>query len=470
MYKLFFVLVVFALGGSSNLWSQSPQQADTTACIIDIPLVDVPYLGLAAQTVSNKAASELNALDFLSSYANPSMKQSLSLSGGIYGAGNWAIKKLISTNDEFLDILLRNSAAGLLGLAMFYAPGGNAWLHEEYHRAVMTRNLMNSFNEMNTFPFGREAVSVKNVRDEDLIRLKNTANTEFVRLMAAGIEGQYHQNQMLQKQNFFYRQDLPHIPLYWINTMSSMFYVLSSSSGEAMNGLIDRAHVREGRNIAERDFTGPDFTAWADALVNPEKRYEARGMHPSGVGIQRYVRPSDLSTEAREYLQTQGVLQFLNILSPHLVGFSAIRIDSTRDGIYYGNAALRHLLTPFGFDVALDIFFQAPDVNVFFSMHNYFNRNAYFVGIQTEVIDYPVFNGNALASVRAHLWVQPENQSFRTTTGQLGGLAGGRLVWLLGKNIQPFIDVEAKSAGWVMGNEFLGSNLGVSLGLRMMFR
>ena len=47
------------------------------------------------------------------------------------------------------------TAAGA-DLLLLYAPARNGWLHEEYHRSVMTLFYINSFNDMNTFPIGRE--------------------------------------------------------------------------------------------------------------------------------------------------------------------------------------------------------------------------------------------------------------------------------------------------------------------------
>ncbi len=134
--------------------------------------------------------------------------------------------------------------------------------------------------------------------------------------------------------------------------MNSAVYVTSSAT-EDFDDLADRLNEEDGADILKRDFTGPDFTAWVDALFNPNRPYESRGVHPSGVGINRYIKPTSLSSEEIEYLQKQGILQWLNLISPHLFGFSKIKLKSTPKGDYFGNLAVRHLLTSFGNDISI---------------------------------------------------------------------------------------------------------------------
>ena len=163
--------------------------------------------------------------------------------------------------------------------------------------------------------------------------------------------------------------------------MTNIIY-LNQSGDDIFNERIDEANAKEGTDISSRDFTGADFTTWVDALFFPDKPYTDRGLHPSGVGINRYIKPSQLSDEAISYLKKQGNLHWLNILSPHLVGFPKIKLKSTENGNYYGSFAVRHLLTPFGNDINLDIFYQTPKHNFFFAFHNYNNLNSSFFGLE----------------------------------------------------------------------------------------
>ncbi|MCA6408451.1 MAG: hypothetical protein IM575_04940, partial [Cytophagales bacterium] len=190
-------------------------QDERDELLLEFPLADFPYQTLANRTTGG----------FLSAYINPSMSQSLAMSNNLYSSAHYGIKSLITKKSKFKTHLYRNLAA--LGFDIFsaYIPFGNGWLHEEYHRAVMTRRGVNSFNQVNTFPFGNAFVSVNSVRDEDLILLSDKYNNDFRRLQVAGMEGEYVQIRTLQRNNFFYNQGLPHIPLFWLSTLNSISYL-----------------------------------------------------------------------------------------------------------------------------------------------------------------------------------------------------------------------------------------------------
>lgn len=439
--------------------AQVHKHQDTVGLLLEFPVIDLPYQNYAARTTGN----------FISGYANPSMAQSLAMCNNLYYSAHYGIKKLVKTENEFLRILFSNTLAAGFDALTFYVPFGFGWLHEEYHRAVMTRREINSFNDMNTFPFGQELISVRKIRDEDLIRLSDQYTADFIRLQTAGLEGQYHQIQTLQKQNFYYNQDLPHIPLYWLSTMTNIIYVNQSGSADYFDKVIDEANAKEGVDIARRDFTGPDFTAWVSALFNPDRPYEARGTHPSGVGINRYIKPSELSPDELRYLQRQGNLQWLNLISPHLFGFPKIKLKSSDNGEYLGSFAVRHLLTSFGNDISLDVFYQSPRHNLFFAFHNYNNLNATFFGLEGALIDKPFFENKLLLSSRAMLWTQPRNHSFTTKESALGGLLAFRGSYGFGA-WHPYLEIEGKTNGWVMGNVFLEENISARCGLSLRFQ
>jgi hypothetical protein len=429
-------------------------QSDTVGLILDFPVFDMPYQQYASNTTGS----------FFQGYSNPSMSQSLAISNNLYSSAHYGIKKIVKTKNEFLRIFLSNGIAAGFDALTFYVPFGYGWLHEEYHRAVMTRWEINSFNDMNTFPFGQATVSVRKIKDEDLIRLSNNHTKDFIRLQTAGLEGEYHQIQSLQKNNFYYNQDLPHIPLYWLSTMTNIIYVNLSGSADYFDKLIDETNQKEGQDISKRDFTGPDFTAWASALFNPNRPYEDRGIHPSGVGINRYIKPSELSPEELKYLQRQGNLQWLNLLSPHLFGFPKIKLKSNEKGNYFGSFAVRHLLTSFGNDISLDVFYQSPKHNLFFSLHNYNNLNASFWGVEGAIIDKKLWQDKLLISGRTMIWTQPKNQSFTANESSFGGLLNLRGSYSFGKWL-PYLEFEGKTKGWVMGNVFLEDNISLRCGL-----
>ena len=432
-----------------------PLSQDSSALQFELPVFDLPFQSYASKTTGN----------FFSGYANPGMPLSLALSNNFYTAAHYGIVQLVKPKNDFLRNLLTYGSVAVFDYVSMWSPLGTGWLHEEYHRAVLTWREINSFNDMNTFPIGRSAVYVRKIKDEDLVKLSDSTKPDFIRLQAAGLEAQYHQIQQLQKNNFYQAQALPHLPLYWLSTFNNIVYVLSSSSPEEFDSSLDEANKKEATDISARDFTGPDFTAWVSALYNPDRPYEARGIHPYGIGLNRYIKPSDLDQNEIEYLRKQAGLQLINLLSPALFGFSKIKLKSSSRGNYYGNFAIRHLLTSFGNDISLDVFYKSPKNKLFLSFHNYNNLNASFYGIEGALIDKQI-DRNLLLSGRLMVWNQPKDQSFLTTEGSPGGLIGLRTSYLTGV-WAPYAEIEWKSPGWVMGNVFLDQNFSFRAGISL---
>ncbi|MCS6969336.1 MAG: hypothetical protein RMJ44_12285 [Cytophagales bacterium] len=436
-------------------------QRDSIKLLLEFPLIDFPFQQHATETRGN----------FIVGYANPSMKQSLAISNNFYNAANYGIKKITDRiNNSSIRFLAANGAALLFNLLTTNIPFGVAWLHEEYHRAVLTRRNINSYNDVNSFPIGKNILYVRRIKDEDLIRLYNNHRPDFIRLMSAGLESQYNQVQTLQKQNFFYNLNNPNLSIYWLHTVNNVFYVLDSSNpnGDLERDVAERNRIE--RDILERDFTGPDFTAWVDALFYPNKPYEARGVHPTGIGINRYITASQLTDEARQYLQRQAALQVVNLFSPHMFGIRRIKLKKTEVGNYYGNFAFRHILTSFGVDACLDIFYQTPRNNLFFSLHRYHNYKNAFFGIEGAIIDKPLLSNRILFCGRTMIWSQPENQSFYTSKAALGGLISIKGTYQTHKWFSPYIEIEAKTKGWVMGNPFIDENVSVVTGIAVRLR
>ncbi len=155
--KLPLIAFLLALATAHGFAQKSP---DTVRLILDVPLLDFPY----QQHASNVTGG------FLSGFANPSMSQSLAVSNNLYAAAHYGIKRAITIEDRFPRALLVNGAALAFDILSIYIPLGTAWLHEEYYRAVLTRRDINSFNDVNKFPIGRDVVYVSRsrIRDEDL--------------------------------------------------------------------------------------------------------------------------------------------------------------------------------------------------------------------------------------------------------------------------------------------------------------
>jgi hypothetical protein len=434
---------------------------DTPALKLDLPLFDLPYQIAAMDTVG---------YGFFSSYANPSMGQSLAVALDMFSALHYGMKAFYDTSKmkEKSKNLIYFGGVMLGDFILQYLPGGGGWMHEEFHRAVMSRFGVNSFNGMNLFPIGAELISVSKVTDEDLIRFKAESPHDFIRMQEAGIEGQYLLVNRLQSNNFFYNQGYSNESEYWWDTLNSHLYVLGSAWPQVVDAQTEKMNESE-LDIPSRDFTGFDLAGWVYDLFRPNEPYQARGIHPSGIGINRYRTTKDLTKSELDYLTQQGLWQIANYLSPMMFGIKSIPLW---DSGFYGNFAFRHLLSSFGGDFFLQVFLKNRDFNFVFAYHNYLNYKHYFPAIEGELVDYPLsFFGklDLLLSPRVMIGMQPKDQEFLTADPEFFGLIGCRVDFGLTKHFLPYLEFTAKTDGWVAGNEFLEGNVSFKLGVSARF-
>ena len=410
----------------------------THRLILDFPLIELPF------NTGDDAGF-------------PSMNQSLNLSKNFYQISHgWMIDMLKG----------RPAWQTLFSIAAFdlittWTPLGVSWLHEEWHRAVLRRRGIESYNEVYDLNFFEETISVSHVKDEDLIRLKEAHPQEMVRLHAAGIEAQYEMNLALEKDQFFSKTYVLEDMLLWINYLNSIFYINLCASNEA-DEMTDEMTAEEGLDISDRDFTGLDFTAYVYDLFRPEEPYQARGVHPSGKGVDRYIRYSDLTHEEQDYLKLQRNLSLLNLVNPFL--FHKHR--------FYGNGfvwnlTLRHHLTPFGYAVSTHFFFKKNPFDSLIKCHFYNNKTKTFPGVEVEIIRLPVeiWRRTCDASFRVGLWMQPYDQRFRVNRSTPGGLVAVKVATPVSTHMALYMEIEEKTKGWVSGSPYLDENCNVILGV-----
>ena len=434
---------------------QSQTDSVKTKFIIDIPLLDLP------------ANADNNGLAF--KQFSPSMQQSLGLSKSIAEIQQYYTKRLFFNPKKKYTIggkILRETGLGFTNFIVENliggTPLGTGWTHEEWHRAVMNKNNVRSFNTMNTFPIGENFVPVSHITDEALANFKASNNADFVRMGIAGIEAQYEYVKAVQKDNFYYKLNLSSPVSYWINNLNSILYVQASSTAEG-DSLTVESERAEGTNIMVRDFTGLDFTAWIYDLSRPTEPYADRGLSSSGVGIRRYRQTGDLTKEELDYLKKMGKMQWLNVISPMMFYINSIKVSTD----FQFNFGLFHYMSSFGYDLGSNFFVNYKQHRVFFALHNYHNLNNNFYGIEAQLIDRELLIRNKilLLSPAVHLWTQPKNQEFRTSDSQLGAKAEIYVSTKLDKTWRPYISLSAKTNGWVAGDVYLNSNISGRIGV-----
>jgi hypothetical protein len=416
--------------------------------VIDLPLLELPY----------NSAHGVRA---------PGMQQSLGITAGLYEAMHTALAGVATSHPW-----ARNAAITVFDYFTIAVPLGDAWLHEEWHRAVLGHNAIGSRNDVwNLKNLFAESISVSHVSDEDLVSLKKTNPHDFVRVKEAGYEGEGELITRLEKDQFFRDSKAWHVGLYWLIALGDALYVgavVDPTDSAEIDRWTTKANLKE-TTINERDVSGHDFTAWVYHLFRPDEPFEARGPHPSGVGIDRYIKVADLSDEEKIFLKREGKLAWLNFVDPN---FLSVRGFSFRNPINGGDARanfwLRHALTSFGHSIDANIVFQQGDVGIHLVAQRFTNHDRSFPGARLELVDMPVRVGgeSIIVSPRIGAWSQPRNQEFRTRDGSLGGLAGLKLATPIGSRLEFYIDGEMKSAGWVAGRPDLTRSATFLTGIR----
>jgi hypothetical protein len=155
----------------------------------------------------------------------------------------------------------------------------------------MANRGIGSYDDLYKFQLFSEVTAVSHVRDEDLAALKAQHPAEQVRLSQAGIEGNQELIAAIERVSFFQGSPAAHtfiLPLLAFGNWSYMSECDSRHGDE----LTDRMNGEDGADVQRRDFTGLDCTGWVYDLFTPAEPYSARGVHPSGVGIDGEPRRS----------------------------------------------------------------------------------------------------------------------------------------------------------------------------------
>lgn len=431
MARLF---LLFSLFVSLSAFAQEETGHDVP---LDVPVLDAPFNFLNDKT-----------------YVFPSMRQSAEWSTDFLQVGHRLIQ-----GPRLQEQRYRIWGIVVFDLAMEWIPLGSSWMHEEFHRTTMSRRGIGSYNDVNRFPIGSELIAVSHVTDEDLVRFKRDHPAEFVRMSSAGMESQVVQNQIIDRRHFFDDARSFDRITQFMNAINVTMY-LKTCGGRGADSSTDDQNVEDGANVSKRDFTGLDCTAWAYDLFRPNEPYATRGTHPSGVGLDRYIRYSDLDNREKSFLERQWILSLVNFADPQMYG-----IDEFDTGKFSWNANLSHYITSFGYTVDANLMVKWMVHKFRFTLHSGFNNETYFPGMTLEWYEHPLFERfNVTSSVT--LWNQPNDQYVLSKRSETLVAGGVRLGYKYSEVLQPYIGVEGKTPGWIAGNVFLDRNVSVWTGLK----
>lgn len=450
-YFLFSLIILGSIYGAS--FSENPSyppdinlRITRPTVILEFPLADVPF-------------------NTENGYSFPSIRQSISITSGITQGFHHAMKLMWDPDlsDKSFGALISNKRFGGLCMSIIIfdlVSPFRGWTHEEGHRALLTRRGISSQNDIYLNPFA-ELVSVSRVRDEDLIRLKDEHPADMVRLAEAGGEVQIELALRMRKSNFFCgRSSVYDLADMWLNLGSLAWYIMLCADDEA-NKIIEEETLKEDTDIMKRDIIGGDYLSWVYDLFRPDEPYLSglRGRpHPSGVGVDRYIMPSELTSEELDYLRLQSRLMFLNFVSPQMFGVDWFSATSpfTHEKFWW-NFAVTHHLTSFGTATGIHLFWRQGNANVVLSLQGYGSKYKFWPGLSIELIRYPFSFGEKLFSfsTSASLWLQPDNQRFSSKNAQTGGAMMLCVICPVTDWFELFAECDVKSEGWIPGNVYL---------------
>ncbi|GHU84463.1 hypothetical protein FACS189473_1910 [Spirochaetia bacterium] len=198
-------MIVFLAGFIFAHFSFAQEYLDKPALKLDLPLFGLPYQIDAAKTLE---------YGFFESYTHPGMDASLNITNDMFSAFHFGMKKfkdIVGLDTPWKRyIYYTGTAAG--DSLFFFLPPGYAWMHESFHRAVLTHSGVRSHIEYN-LPQG--AVTVPD--SGSFLEVKN-----YIRTTAAGMEGEVLLVEKMQRNNFFYEQNMFHEFAYWFLLLSDL--------------------------------------------------------------------------------------------------------------------------------------------------------------------------------------------------------------------------------------------------------
>lgn len=439
-----------------------------------LSVIDLPYVVDAARTeaireseVSPAQSVTIKTRNYGRFYRNLSMEQTIdmarNLHGSLYYGHNLLWNKLVepvNTKKYILNRFLANITALGTDYLAIKLPYGYAFLHEEFHRSVLSSRNIYSYDEVWKFGKGLD-IAVTNVKDEDLVYLKMQYPADQVRLSAAGVEGEYAYIQRMREDNFFRQTSYPFIGISFLGTLHAVNYV-NLPFTERFNAITDSILSYDKNNILARDFTGYDFSAWVYDLFTPDEPYTHRGTWPGGEGIKRPIRESELTREMKSFLSETGNMQYLNFISPFLLGINRIQIKPD----YYFNFALRSIPTSFGYYAGGDFFLDFNKRQLMLNFGIFRSKN-----LTLPSLDITYFNiirkKDSRFNTSIHLsgWLQPEDQMFASTRTDPGIQVGAYSGFDITRRFSITADLTFKTKGWVFGNPYPDEKFAFRLGL-----
>jgi hypothetical protein len=421
------------------LFPQSESASSSVALKLDLPLFSLPY---------QIDAAKIPGYSFFDSYTHPDMETSLAVTSGVYSSFHFGMNKLrdMMGQDAYWKKILYYGGVVAWDYLLYKLPipTSYVWMHESFHRAGFTHMGLRSHINF-AFPIGGYAMADTG---------RDIYKYDLPRVIEAGMESEFLLIEKMQKNNFFYDQDMFNEFIYWLANIQAWGYAYTPFWNDKLTMVID----------GEEQEVSVDSLQWAYFLFNPVEKYIADSENDEVISL------SDLKDNEKNFLKSRVLWSLVNFASPMMFGIRSIPLG--RDTGLYGNFALRQFYTSFGTDLSVNVYLKKAPFNMAFAYHSYLNYEHYFPAIEAELVDFPVRftpKFGLLLSPRILLGIQPRYQEFMTADSEFFALLGCRADFALGKYVFPYLDLSVKTDGWVAGDEFLERNVSVKVGVSMRF-
>ena len=471
IFSSIYIFRVFSLCSQSSI-----PESFNPSLRLNLPLIDANHWRNAAYTGSNFNRPLSDGKPKFGDWAfstlkNPSMCQATEWNQGAVTTLAWGSQlmsnKIVKPNNfikKTANVVFGQLVSGASTYILGGFPLGGGWLHEEYHRAMLATNRVASKDPFDDYQLDLTDGSVKNIYDDALRNFKKNDPHGFNRMLIAGAEGELLAAKKMQENNFFNGANLPIEFTNLFYTISAVRYFNDSyKSIDSMNIPLNK---KDGANMMARDFTGHDYSGWIWHLFKPNVPYDSLGIHPSGVGINRYINSDRLTKEEKNYYDKVKKQAWLSYMSPMIFGFRKIKL---KDSVYV-NFAIQYQPTSFGTDRELRFYYMNRNNKYSFGIHQYQNYENSFYAAEFNWVDMKIKQlENFSFTTRMLIGTQPNNQEFFTEKSQLFGLLSLHTDYAINKKFGAYIQLQAKTDGWVAGDEYLTSMVRLRSGLWLRF-
>ncbi len=439
-------------------------------------LAAAPATGLAVQPIAAAGPLRLELPLFDSPYGAahgyraPSMAQAGAIARDFHTATNWAVDLAVAGACEGRACgesattrwTIELGALVVANALVIRLPFFGVWSHEEYHRVVLGQYGIDSRND--TWDLPLTSIYVSHVTDEELVWLKRDHPGDMVRLSSSGMEADVELARAIEADVFFDRTDWRRDLVTLAILRGGVIRYMWTCDSDAATTTTDRDNAREP-DPAWRDIVGYDCDAWAYDLQRPDEPYAARGPHPTGIGIERYRKPTQLTAQERKLLVEAKWLSLLNVVDPAMLGLRWGVPSAPQD--WRMTAGLAYQMTSFGQAITLDLYANGADARWRAAVRLFTSDHLWLPGVEVERVRLAANVGGARLEVTpaVGLWLQPASDRWDDTAAKPGAVARLKVAWVPRDRISAFAEVLAKSAGWVAGTPELGAGIEARVGV-----